>query len=91
MNIKYYSNRLRKKCSLFEEMKAQEGTYEEWKKLLAFIIVARVVFMQKISVLKREGRICGVVVSVGVSPLCGGCGSIFVSTRPHFLGLSEDS
>jgi len=65
ISVKYYPNRLRKQCSLLEEMHVQEGSYENWKEVAGFHYRShRVAFMQKIFVLKREDRVCGAVVYV---------------------------
>jgi len=65
ISVKYYPNQPRKKCSLLEEMKVEEGTYEDWKEVAGFHYRShRIAFMQKIFVLKRKGRVCGAVVYV---------------------------
>jgi len=65
ISVKYYPNQLRKRCSLLEEMKVKEGSYEDWKKVAGFHYRShRIAFMQKIFVLKREDRIYGAVVYV---------------------------
>jgi ABC-type ATPase with predicted acetyltransferase domain len=65
ISVKYYPNHPRKKCSLLEEMKVEEGTYEDWKKIAGFHYRShRVAFLQKIFVLKRDDRVCGAVVYV---------------------------
>jgi ABC-type ATPase with predicted acetyltransferase domain len=63
ISVKYYLNKLRKQCSLLQEMKVEDGTYEDWKKVAGFHYRShRVAFMQKIFVLKCRDRICGAVV-----------------------------
>jgi ABC-type ATPase with predicted acetyltransferase domain len=65
IGIEYYLNRLREQCSLLEEMKVEEGSYEDWKKVAVFHYRShRVAFLQKIFVLKRKNRVCGAVVYV---------------------------
>jgi len=65
ISVKYYPNQLRKNCSLLKEMQAQEGSYEDWKKVAGFHYRShQVAFMQKIFVLKRKDRVCGAIVYV---------------------------
>ena len=65
IDVKYYPNQLREQCSLLEEMKVEEGTYEDWKQVAGFHYRShRVAFMQKIFVLKRGDRVCGAIVYV---------------------------
>jgi len=65
ISVKYYRNQLRKECSLLNEMKVEEGSYEDWKKVAGFHYRShRVAFMQKIFVLKRKDQVCGAVVYV---------------------------
>ena len=65
INVKYYPNEERRECSLLKEMKVQEGSYEDWKKVAGFHYRShQVAFMQKIFVLKRKDRICGAAVYV---------------------------
>ena len=52
-------------CSLLKEMRIEEGSYEDWKKIAGFHYRShRVAFMQKIFVLKRKDRVCGAIVYV---------------------------
>jgi ABC-type ATPase with predicted acetyltransferase domain len=63
--VKYYQNKIRENCSLLDEMRVEEGSYEDWKKVAGFHYRShRVAFMQKIFVLKREDRVYGAVVYV---------------------------
>lgn len=65
VNVKYYPNRIKKNCSLLEEMTVAQGTYEDWKQISIFHYRShRVAFMQKIFVLKRKNQICGAIVYV---------------------------
>jgi len=65
INVRYYPNQERKQCSLLEEMKVEEGSYEDWRGIAGFHYRShRIAFMQKIFVLKRENRVCGAVVYV---------------------------
>jgi len=65
ISVKYYSNQERKECSLLNQMKVEEGSYEEWKNVAGFHYRShRVAFIQKVFVLKRKNRVCGSIVYV---------------------------
>jgi len=65
ISVKYCPNKIKEQCSLLEEMKVEEGTYEDWKEIAPFHYRShRVAFLQKIFVLKRGDRVCGAVVYV---------------------------
>jgi len=64
ISVKYCPNQLSKGYNLLKEMQVQEGAYEDWKKVAGFHYRShRVAFMQKIFVLKRNGRVCGAIVA----------------------------
>jgi len=65
IDVKYYPNLVRAQCSLLDEMKVEEGTYEDWKEVAPFHYRShRIAFLQKVFVLKRGDRVCGAVVYV---------------------------
>ena len=65
IDVKYYPSKIKEQCSLLEEMKVEEGTYEDWKEIAPFHYRShRIAFLQKIFVLKRGDRVCGAVVYV---------------------------
>lgn len=52
-------------CSLLKEMRLEEGTYQDWKKIAHFHYRShRVAFIQKIFVLKRGEELCGAIIYV---------------------------
>lgn len=65
VTIEYYPNKTRKNCTLLDEMKVQEGTYEDWKQISTFHYRShRIAFLQKIFVLERKDQIIGAIVYV---------------------------
>jgi len=65
INVEYFGNKINDMCSLLEEMRAEEGSYEDWKKVAGFHYRShQVAFLQKIFVLKRNERVCGAIVYV---------------------------
>ena len=65
IDVKYCPNKIKEQCSLLEEMKVEEGSYDDWKEIAPFHYRShRVAFLQNIFVLKRGDRVCGAVVYV---------------------------
>jgi ABC-type ATPase with predicted acetyltransferase domain len=65
INVEYFGNKINDMCSLLEEMRVEEGSYEDWKKIAGFHYRShQVAFLQKIFVLKRKDRVCGAIVYV---------------------------
>jgi ABC-type ATPase with predicted acetyltransferase domain len=65
VEVNYFPNELNDECSLLREMRVEEGSYEDWKKVAGFHYRSHeVAFRQKIFVLKRDNEICGAIVYV---------------------------
>jgi len=65
INVEYFANEIKKECSLLKELKVEEGSYEEWKKVAGFHYRSHhVAFLHKIFILKRDEQVCGAVVYV---------------------------
>jgi ABC-type ATPase with predicted acetyltransferase domain len=65
IRVKYYPNELNEECSLLREMRVEEGSYEDWKKVAGFHYRSHHVgFLQKVFVLKRNDEVCGAIVYV---------------------------
>jgi len=65
ITVKYGPNNSARKCSLLQEMRVEEGSYEDLKKVAGFHYRShQVAFRQKIFVLKRGDEICGTIVYV---------------------------
>ena len=78
ITVKYYPNQESKQCSLLKEMRVQEGSFEDWKKVAGFHYRShRVAFMQKIFVLKRKDRVCGAIVYTSPSATASCRGQVF--------------
>jgi GNAT superfamily N-acetyltransferase len=63
LQVKYYSNKINKRCSLVEEMKVEEGSIADYRKLSVFHYrTSHCPAPRKIFVLKRKDELCGVIV-----------------------------
>jgi ABC-type ATPase with predicted acetyltransferase domain len=73
IQIDYYPNNRATECSLIREMKIEEGTREDWKKLCIFHYRGHgVVVPRKIFRLIRKDELCGVIVYSYPPPACYG-------------------
>jgi ABC-type lipoprotein export system ATPase subunit/GNAT superfamily N-acetyltransferase len=69
----YYPNKPAKECSLVREMRIEEGTTEDWRKLAAFHYRShKIAGPRKIFCLKRSEELCGVIVYAHPPPTCFG-------------------
>jgi ABC-type lipoprotein export system ATPase subunit/GNAT superfamily N-acetyltransferase len=63
LEVNYYPNKLNRECSLIKEMRVEEGTVADYRKLSVFHYrTSHCPAPRKIFVLKREGEVCGVIV-----------------------------
>jgi ABC-type lipoprotein export system ATPase subunit/GNAT superfamily N-acetyltransferase len=73
ITISYYPNKPAKECSLIREMRIEEGTTEDWRKLAAFHYRShKIAGPRKIFSLKRGEELCGVIVYAYPPPTCFG-------------------
>ncbi len=73
ITVNYYPNVLAKECSLVKEMRIQEGTTEDWRKLAGFHYRShKIAGPRKIFCLKRGEELCGVIVYCHPPPTCFG-------------------
>jgi ABC-type transport system involved in cytochrome c biogenesis ATPase subunit len=73
IQIKYYPNEPTAECSLIKEMKIEEGTREDWKKLCCFHYRGHgVAVVRKIFRVVRGDELCGVIVYSYPPPACYG-------------------
>jgi ABC-type ATPase with predicted acetyltransferase domain len=73
IQINYYPNDSAAECSLTREMKIEEGTREDWKKLCSFHYRGHGVSVpRKIFRLVRKDELCGVIVYSYPPPACYG-------------------
>ena len=73
IQINYYPNNPAPECSLIKEMKIEEGTREDWKKLSIFHYRGHGVSVpRKIFRLVRKDELCGVIVYTYPPPACYG-------------------
>ena len=73
IQINYASNEPAAECSLIKEMKIEEGTREDWKKLCSFHYRGHGVSVpRKIFRLVRNDELCGVIVYSYSPPACYG-------------------
>ncbi|MEM1602827.1 MAG: ABC transporter ATP-binding protein [Candidatus Bathyarchaeia archaeon] len=73
VTVKYYPSQPTKECSLVKEMRVEEGTYEDWKKLAYFHYRShRIANVRKIFRLMRGDELCGVIVYSYPPPTCFG-------------------
>jgi len=64
IEVKYYPNEINKECSLVREMRIEQGTLQDYRKLAGFHYrdSKSVVACQKVFVLKRGDEVAGVIV-----------------------------
>ncbi|MEM2568128.1 MAG: GNAT family N-acetyltransferase [Candidatus Bathyarchaeia archaeon] len=73
ITVNYYPNVPAKECSLVKEMRIEEGTTEDWRKLACFHYRShKIAGPRKIFCLKRGEEICGVIVYAHPPPTCFG-------------------
>jgi len=73
ITVNYYPNVPAKECSLIREMRIEEGTTEDWRKLAAFHYRShKIAGPRKIFCLKRGEELCGVIVYAHPPPTCFG-------------------
>jgi len=73
ITVNYYPNIPAKKCSLAREMRIEEGTTEDWRKLAGFHYRShKIAAPRKIFCLKRGEELCGVIVYAYPPPTCFG-------------------
>lgn len=73
IQISYYPNQSPAQCSLTREMKIEEGSREDWKKLSCFHYRGHGVSVpRKIFRLVRKDELCGVIVYTYPPPACYG-------------------
>jgi len=63
ITVNYYPNVPAKECSLVKEMRVEEGTTEDWRKLAGFHYRShKIAGPREIFCLKRKDELCGVIV-----------------------------
>jgi len=73
IDIRYYPNEPAKECTLAKEMRIEEGTTADWKKLAGFHYRShKIAAPRKIFSLKRGEELCGVIVYCYPPPTCFG-------------------
>jgi len=73
ITVNYYPNVPAKECSLIREMRIEEGTTEDWRKIAAFHYRShKIAGPRKIFCLKRGDELCGVIVYAHPPPTCFG-------------------
>ncbi|MEM3697358.1 MAG: GNAT family N-acetyltransferase [Candidatus Bathyarchaeia archaeon] len=73
ITVNYYPNVPAKECSLVKEMRIEEGTTEDWRKLAYFHYRShKIAGPRKIFCLKRGEELCGVIVYAHPPPTCFG-------------------
>jgi ABC-type lipoprotein export system ATPase subunit/GNAT superfamily N-acetyltransferase len=73
ITVNYYPNVPAKECSLIREMRIEEGTAEDWRKLAGFHYRShKIAGPRKIFCLKRGEELCGVIVYAYPPPTCFG-------------------
>jgi ABC-type lipoprotein export system ATPase subunit len=73
ITVSYYPNVPAKECSLTREMRIEEGTFEDWRKLAHFHYRShKIAGPRKIFRLVRNGELCGVIVYTHPPPICFG-------------------
>jgi len=73
ITVNYYPNVPAKQCSLVREMRIEEGTFEDWRKLAHFHYRShKVAGPRKIFRLVRGDELCGVIVYAHPPPTCFG-------------------
>ncbi|MEM3875375.1 MAG: GNAT family N-acetyltransferase [Candidatus Bathyarchaeia archaeon] len=73
ITVNYYPNVPAKECSLVKEMRIEEGTTEDWRRLAGFHYRShKIAGPRKIFCLKRDEELCGVIVYAHPPPTCFG-------------------
>jgi ABC-type lipoprotein export system ATPase subunit/GNAT superfamily N-acetyltransferase len=73
ITVNYYPNVPAKECSLIREMRIEEGTFEDWRKLAHFHYRShKIAGPRKIFRLVRGDELCGVIVYAYPPPICFG-------------------
>ena len=73
ITVNYYPNTPAKECSLVKEMRIEEGTTEDWRKLASFHYRShKIAAPRKIFRLMRNEELCGVIVYAYPPPTCFG-------------------
>jgi len=73
ITVNYYPNQPAKECSLTKEMRIEEGTTQDWRKLSGFHYRShKIAAPRKIFCLKRGEELCGVIVYNYPPPTCFG-------------------
>jgi ABC-type lipoprotein export system ATPase subunit/GNAT superfamily N-acetyltransferase len=73
IDIRYYPNQSAKECSLVKEMRIEEGTTEDWRRLAGFHYRShKIAAPRRIFSLKRGDELCGVIVYAYPPPTCFG-------------------
>ncbi|MGQ9642124.1 MAG: GNAT family N-acetyltransferase, partial [Candidatus Bathycorpusculaceae bacterium] len=73
LSIKYFPKNENPTCSLVSEMRIEEGTTEDWRKLSGFHYRShKIAAPRKIFCLKRGEELCGVIVYCYPPPICFG-------------------
>jgi ABC-type lipoprotein export system ATPase subunit/GNAT superfamily N-acetyltransferase len=73
INVKYYPNEPASECTLVREMRVEQGSIADWKKLCSFHYRGhRVAAPRKVFRLLRFDELCGVIVYAFPPPACYG-------------------
>jgi len=73
IDIRYYPNQSAKECSLVKEMRVEQGTTEDWRRLAGFHYRShKIAAPRRIFSLKRGDELCGVIVYAYPPPTCFG-------------------
>lgn len=73
IDIKYYPNAVAAECSLLREMRIEEGTIEDWRKLSAFHYRSHNISARRgIYCIRRHDELCAVIVYCYPFPQCTG-------------------
>jgi len=77
IDIRYYPNEPAKECTLAKEMRIEQGTTEDWRKLAGFHYRShKIAAPRKIFCLKRAEELCGVIVYCYPPPTAFGRGLV---------------
>jgi len=88
ITVNYYPNIPTKECSLVKEMRIEEGSFEDWRKLAHFHYRShKVAGPRKIFRLMRGDELCGVIVYSYPPPIC--FGRKFVLPKMPWKELNE--
>ncbi len=87
ISVNYYSNALAKECSLAKEMRVEEGSFADYKKLSVFHYrSSRCPPPRKTFILKRGDELCGVIVYSFPSPVAFGRSRVWKGTFRQLQG-----